>query len=471
MQFGHSIGARSLKPHHDDRICGETPGLERVLDALLIVENPHRGLDYMALRRHGRNLDDPAPQIAGKLRQTARALERVRAGPQDLFVQALVGAILPHHAVAAQFRLLPVKRQAFPRDGFGIGVEQPIVQQLPDHEAKPACGMEMVHIGKTVGIDLGHQRHSGRDICKILQIQQHACGPRHRGKMQNKVGGPPGCHQPDKPVHKAALVQNFARRGKAVAKRCDGGRAFDGCTRQRLAQIGAGIDETRARKVQPHEFHEHLVGVGRAIEGAGAGAVIAGHLCRHQFLAADLARGEGVAHLGLFVIGQAADHRPGRHEHRRNMAECGGCDNQPRHDLVTNAQIEGGVKGVVAEPHARRQGNHIARKQAQLHPRLALGHAVTHRRHTARNLRRGPRLARRSPDQIGVAFKRLMGGQHVIIGGDDADIGAAFGHQGVFVRAHRGIGMGLIATGQMPARRPLQHRRLHSFEVIASATF
>ena len=43
--------------------------------------------------------------------------------------------------------------------------------------------------------------------------------------------------------------------------------------------------------------------------------------------------------------------------------------------------------------------------------------------------------------------------QHIIVGGDNPDVGGARIGQGVLVAPHRGIGVGLIATGQMrPAR-------------------
>jgi len=45
--------------------------------------------------------------------------------------------------------------------------------------------------------------------------------------------------------------------------------------------------------------------------------------------------------------------------------------------------------------------------------------------------------------------------EHVIIGGDYADIGRAPIGQRAFVIAHSGIGVGLIATGQMRPHRSL----------------
>jgi len=43
--------------------------------------------------------------------------------------------------------------------------------------------------------------------------------------------------------------------------------------------------------------------------------------------------------------------------------------------------------------------------------------------------------------------------QHVVVAGDDAKIWGLLGGQRVFVSAHGGIGVGLVATGQMAATR------------------
>ncbi len=237
---------------------------------------------------------------------------------------------------------------------------------------------------------------------------------------------------------------------------------------QRLAQRRVGVDKRRTRKVQPHEFHQHLVGVCGAVEGAGANAMIAGHLCRHQRLAPNLAGGKRIAHAGFFVVRQAARHWPRGHEHRRNMTEGGRSHHQTGHDLVADAQEQRRVKGVMRQRNPCGECDHVAREQRKLHPGLTLGNSVAHRRNPAGHLRRGPHLARRSPDQFWVIFIRLMRRQHVVIGGHDANIGRPRRRQRVFVHRHGCIGMGLIAAGQMPARRPCFHRCRHPRQIIAA---
>ena len=61
---------------------------------------------------------------------------------------------------------------------------------------------------------------------------------------------------------------------------------------QRVAQRRIRIDEGRAGQMQAHDFHQHLIGVGGAVERAGARPVIGLRLGLQQRGAADLALGE-----------------------------------------------------------------------------------------------------------------------------------------------------------------------------------
>ena len=54
--------------------------------------------------------------------------------------------------------------------------------------------------------------------------------------------------------------------------------------------------------MQTHKFHQHLIGIGRAVKGTGAWPVIAGHLSCHQLVAANFAVSKLISHLGFFVI-------------------------------------------------------------------------------------------------------------------------------------------------------------------------
>ncbi|MNJ62901.1 hypothetical protein D3C77_587570 [compost metagenome] len=79
-------------------------------------------------------------------------------------------------------------------------------------------------------------------------------------------------------------------------------RGFDG---EGIAQRRVGIDERRARQVQAHHFHQQLVGVGGAVKGTGAGAVVGLHFRFQQLFAAGLALGIALTHVGFFLVGNA----------------------------------------------------------------------------------------------------------------------------------------------------------------------
>ncbi len=188
MQFRHAIGLRPLEAHDNHGVRGELARLERGFHVVLVMENPARRFDDMAFWRHCRNLDHAAPQIARKLAQAAGGLERIGRGAQDLVVQALRRARLPHQTPIAQRRFVAIMAKPFTCDGLGIAVQQPCIQQLPDHIGQAARRVEVVHIGQTVRVDLGHQRHRLTDFIKVRQIQQDARCPRHRWQVQHKVG-------------------------------------------------------------------------------------------------------------------------------------------------------------------------------------------------------------------------------------------------------------------------------------------
>jgi hypothetical protein len=68
----------------------------------------------------------------------------------------------------------------------------------------------------------------------------------------------------------------------------------------------------------------------------------------------------------------------------------------------------------------------------------------------------------------GKSLERLMRRQHVVIGGDDAEIGRTVGGPAVLVARHRRIGMGLVAAGQMRPRRAGFGRARDAVEIGAA---
>src|SRR3546814_2463570 len=61
--------------------------------------------------------------------------------------------------------------------------------------------------------------------------------------------------------------------------------------------------------------------------------------------------------------------------------------------------------------------------RSQLHARLALRDAVAHSGHAAGHLRHAAGIARRLADDLRKALEGLVRGEHVVVGGDDREIG------------------------------------------------
>ncbi len=399
----------------------------------------------MAVLGHGADLDHAAPQVAGQQLEPARGAERRIGGAQ-------------HGQVAGDFGLVPDEMavfhggnarkflQALGPHGEHIAMHEAGLQQLADHVAWPACGLELVHVGAAVGIDAGQQRHHAREFRKIIPVDDDACRTRHGHPMDQVVGRSARGQQGHHGVDDAALVHHMAN-GCEAAVLGDGQHAAHGPAREQFAFAVGRVDEGRARHVQAHGLQQHLVAVGRAVEGAGAFAVVGSRFGGQQFLAAHQALRGLFAHLGLVAIGQARGHGAGRHEHRGQMAEMQGPDQQAWHDLVANAQHQRGVEHVMRQRDGRAHGNGIPAEQAQFHAWRALGHAVAHGRHAAGDLRRGAELARLVLEDVGIACQRRMGREHVVVRGDDGDVGRLLFHDAYAVAAWNARkGMGHIGT-------------------------
>ena len=309
-------------------------------------------------------------------------------------------------------------------DGPRVAMQEPGPEKLADQEAHAAGGVEMVHVGLSVGINAGQKRGHLRKVGEILPSERDACGGGHRHEMNGEIGRAAGRMKPDDAVDDRAFVDDAPDRRKFIAERGDLQRPLDAEHGQRVAQRRIGIDEGGARQVQAHDLHQHLVGVGRAVEGAGAGRVIGLRFRGQQIGARRLALGVELADLRLLVVGEPGGHRSRGQEHRRQMAERQRADQEARHDLVANAEIDRRVEHVVGKGDRRRQRDDVAREKGKLHPFLALGDAVAHGGHAARDLGRAADGARGLLDEIGKARIGLVGRKHVVVGGDDREIGA-----------------------------------------------
>jgi hypothetical protein len=267
----------------------------------------------------------------------------------------------------------------------------------------------------------------------------------------------------------AFLVDHLADRNVFAALLGDLRRAPRSSGGQRIAQRGVGRDEGGARQVQAHHLHQHLVAVGGAVESTGAGAVIGLRLAFQQLFAGGLALRIALADRRLLFVRQAGSHGAGRHEHRRQVAEVQRADQQARNDLVAYAEIQGRVEHIVRQRHRGAHGDRVAREQRQLHARLALGHAVAHGGHAARELRHRAGFAHGVLDNLREGFERLVRRQHVVIRGYDSHrrLAHLLQHQ-LVVRRESGEAVGQVGAGQGTALRALHAGCLQMRQVGAA---
>ncbi len=402
------------------------------------------------------DLDHGAAEIAGEQLEPAIRLERLRDGRQHAVVEAFAGTVAPGDGAGlVEHRLGRVGGEAVAPDRLDVLVQEAGLEQLADHESHAAGGMEVIHVGEAVRIDARQKRHHVREIGEIVPGELDAGRLGHGDEMQRVIGRAAGGVEADDAVDDHALVDDLADRRELVAERGDGERPLGRQPGQLVAERRARIDEGRARHMQAHDLHQHLVGVGGAVEGAGARPVIGGAFCLEQLGAAELALGVELADARLLAIRQAGGHRAGRDEHRRHMAEGKRRDQQARHDLVADAEIDRGVEHVVRHADGRGHGDGVAREQRQLHAGLALGDAVAHRRHAARHLGDAAGGACRLADQLGIGLVGLVRREHVVVGGDDAEIGHHVALQRRLVLdAAGGEAMREVAAGERPAPCP-----------------
>ena len=92
--------------------------------------------------------------------------------------------------------------------------------------------------------------------------------------MQRVVGGATSSVKADNRINKTAFIQHPSDRPWAFPLAADGDCSLASFNIQRMTQITMGVFKRRPGQMQPHDFHQHLVGIGRAVESTRARAVI-----------------------------------------------------------------------------------------------------------------------------------------------------------------------------------------------------
>ncbi len=139
-------------------------------------------------------------------------------------------------------------------------------------------------------------------------------------------------------------------------------------SRVRASRSGVPGLTKRHRAYGSHDFHQHLVGIGRAIEGAGARSMIG-----LGFRSPEARHGPPcLLHKCWRMRDFSSFGRPRCHRSPRRMntagrwAEGQRCNRQTRHDLVTRYRyILGGIEHIMRQAYTCRHGNGIAGNTAK----------------------------------------------------------------------------------------------------------
>ena len=272
VQLGHAIGLRTLPAHHANHVARQLTRLEGLVQRLLRIKDTGRCFDHMTVFRHSRDLDHTAAQIALQQLESAGRTERCihRAQHAQVFGRP---ALVPNNVARLHERLAGVFAQALAANRQHVFVHETGIEQLADHKAGAAHTLELVDVGAAVGVNMAQQRHHLRKRRKVIPVNGDAGRAGHGNPVNQVVGRAAGGQQRNHGVDDGALVHDAAD-GRIAFAQCDAQHGACGFACQLVAQIVAGVYKGGAGHMQAHGFEQHLVAVGRAVKGAGAGAVV-----------------------------------------------------------------------------------------------------------------------------------------------------------------------------------------------------
>ena len=160
-----------------------SPALNARVHRVLVVEHARRRLDrHAVLGLDRRDLDRRArPRLPVSSRRPPSALERLGHRAQHRRRRRSAPAPARQASVPSSELRARARSRArpSPHDGADVGVQQAGVEQFADHEAHAAGGVEVVHVGRAVGIDARQQRHrAATSSSKSSQSMRDAGGAR-----------------------------------------------------------------------------------------------------------------------------------------------------------------------------------------------------------------------------------------------------------------------------------------------------
>ena len=153
MQLRHAVGTRPLEAQHRHKIAIELAFLESLIEGFLRIEDQRRRFHRPVFRLDGGYLHHGAAQITLHQAQPAIRRERFGSRPHHADVARHRRRRMPDHRVASEQRLGAVTAQAIAHDSAYILMQQPGVEQFPNHETGAARRMKMIHVRFAVRID------------------------------------------------------------------------------------------------------------------------------------------------------------------------------------------------------------------------------------------------------------------------------------------------------------------------------
>ena len=116
--------------------------------------------------------------------------------------------------------------------------------------------MEMVHIGRPIGIDARQQGHHRRELRKIIPVDQDARCARHRHQVQGVVGRAASSEQTDDAIDHGFGIDLMTQADALLAQ---GDGTLHTCMVQGLTQRRVRVHKGRPGQLQTHDFHQHLI--------------------------------------------------------------------------------------------------------------------------------------------------------------------------------------------------------------------
>ena len=172
---------------------------------------------------------------------------------------------------------------------------------------------------------------------------------------------------------------------------------------------------------------------------------------------------------GRFLfVGQTRRHRSCWDKEHRQVPKTQGSHQHTGHNFVAHTKAERRIKHVMGQRNCGRHGNHITRKQRQIHAGLPLSDPITHRGDTACDLSHRTQPFCCFLDERWIALVRRVRAEHIVVRGDNRDIGHQFICQAILVlaRASRHA-VGQITARQMASRWARLSSISHASKVLS----